>query len=371
MVYSKAFPVLFLTLLFFPNGLYALEINLLAGFEGIYDSNINMSPDNPEYDLSGRVMGGLALLEKKRKIEYGITARAYYDAYVKNTGLSTHTEDAEASVSAQLTDKLSVALADTFTRYQEARSYESLFGSTGERAMIYSNSFSASLRYDLLRRMYFTCNYGNSFQFTDSETYQTADTHEGGGRLTYAFSSMNMIYFSSGYSFSDYEEGMDVSVLALSAGYSHYFTRKLYMTADGGAERQKSGEANTSWNPAGSISLTDDLDAKNQLSARCEYSTSTTGQSDEAFTSWTASLSYRREVSQRMSVSQETFYGRGTYSVSKQTSELFGLTFAVFYAIGEDIAAGLQYSFTRNDSRIDNAGKYNRSLITISLSGTF
>jgi hypothetical protein len=156
------------------------------------------------------------------------------------------------------------------------------------------------------------------------------------------------------------------------AEYEKYLTRQLRGIIHGGYDynEMEEGESLSSrW----MVSLIDDVDERNELNISFLKESSISNITNDAYNYWRVSGTLSHEVSLRISVNAEIFYGEGFYEISRVKSKLTGASFDLAYAVSDfiNLIAGYSFMWSSTEDPLTDESSYKRNQIYVGIAGEY
>jgi len=351
---------------------YSLEFIVRGSVNEMYDDNINTSSEDPESDWITNLMFGAAVRSEKRRGELEIAGNLYQNIHLKHEEMNEFYQDALLSIDKSFSERIAITISDTFLHYPEAQSFGAMFERNETEDGYIQNNFTSGLTLYVTRKLFLNGVYNNSIVKNESNEVADSVLHNPGGAIGYSFDSANIVRAGYMYSLMKYNDNTQARGDTGYVEYERYLTRQLRGIFHGGynyIEMEEGESLSSRW----MVSLIDDVDERNELNITFLKESLISNITNDIYNYWRVSGTLSREVSLRISVNSEIFYGEGFYEISRVENKLVGFSFDLAYAVSDFINLITGYSFicsSTEDPLIDEAS-YKRNQIYVGMSGEY
>ncbi|MFA5339254.1 MAG: outer membrane beta-barrel protein [Candidatus Omnitrophota bacterium] len=343
---------------------------LRGGVSETYDDNVTYVKVGKIKDYITRPWVGLSASYDNKTTVFTASGRYYHEFYANKHGFNNNGGDFTASVNSELSKFDRISVSDSFSRTEEPRSFEDVFGRTGGRysstrnrvnlgyARDISEHFGASLRYS---------NEYNTYSRTDiPKSYLNTAGVEG------AYIVGSDLTFIGAYDFTarDFSPGANTRVNTLSGGLRKYITKQLYFDGVGGVDFINSFSGRRYTKPMVQVSLSDDFSERTRASLYFSKRFDTVSYSQDLFDQWRVSGALSHEIFQKLRGTLSAFYGRGEYIGASSVTHLIGSSAGLTYDINDHWKATADYSYTHETSSVPLGG-YLKNRVTLGLAAEF
>lgn len=256
-----------------PNPLVVLLLGVVLGGEGglalaqtftltpslavleTYDDNVLLSSTDRQSDFVTSIIPGLRLTVRDPRWDVTLAASARADYYADRPELNSTTDhqSGNLAIAFRATPRLTVSLADTFTRSLNPAEVDTATGITTGRFRSYSNTVTPAVRYQVTPLTLLGLDYSFAILRSDSPFTLDQDTHEGRFSLERQFTPRNTGTFR--YTFSRFmvEGEPDRDAHSPRVGLIHILSPTIRISAEAGVLLVERTDGATEVSPAGTL----------------------------------------------------------------------------------------------------------------------
>lgn len=310
----------------------------------IYDDNVTYVRQDPVKDSITNLRGGLSLGLESRSLSFELSGGLTHQIYSQNRHLNNTAQDAGLTIDQELSSRDRLRLKDSFSHTYEPRSFEEAFGRASGRFSYSRNDFDLSYIREIGGSLSVEGRYGN--QINEGEESAVIDSHlnSAGATVSYAHNAYFTFLLAYDYAKRDLRAGRSSSLHKVSTGFRQYFTPRFYLDGRIGLNtvRTYGGGAHTS--PPLYAALTHELNERTRFSLSYEKEYEMNPYMEEFFDQWKTSGFVERQVSQRLGVAANGFYGKGEYASFGIRDVLWGAGAGLNFELRENLKLNLALS---------------------------
>jgi hypothetical protein len=362
----------------------AQKLIITGSLAEMYDDNTNSSSNDPKSDYITNLMLGIGVNLEGKTQTLRILAHTYQQLYYKQTELNNNSQDLILNYTKAFTSHDSISISDVFNHYPEPRDFKYMYGQPEGRNAYYSNNINAAYNKNINSDLSLNLHYSNMIIENFNKELSDSITNSAGFTLNFSLNAYNIVSTLYDYRITKYkrthavveENQADITQHSAGIGYQHLFTKQLSILCNGGVDYVKSQDQ-TNKNPFITLSIIDDIDARNQINLTISKRYETSFLTNEIYDSWTFSAMLTRQVSEIVSFSFSMFYGYGervSPSIKSSTS-FFGINTSIRYQLNPYLFASTNYIYTKNIMKQTepsrNKNEYDRNQIQVAINAEF
>jgi hypothetical protein len=323
------------------------HLDVRAQLTTSYDDNVTFAHTNQKRDFLESVLLGIDLkADSSRNRLLGqldLTRNFYFDnSSFDNTAVGLRLRD-----DFEVSQRLRLNATDDFTSAEAPNSFDDEFGRTNGRYRTDKNELGLGADYDLSSHTLFQWTYGHEYTGYSRRDLSDTDMHRTGGRIQYAFDEANRIGAGYDYSHRFFATGNEIVDHTVYGDYGHNFTRQLSLNLKAGEDFIDSERTGNAQNVRYEASLTNDVNATTRGVLKYTRGLSSYANSENLFDSYRLSLTFGRELTQRMVVYGSGFYGVGEYQQTRIKDKLSGIGIGLNYSFSDEVSPGSIIAFQK------------------------
>jgi len=365
----------FLCLILFLGGNHRVYASLLFGnaeikpqllLNTVYDDNIAYNKTNKKADFRQDLGFGLKANFARKAYGLDLAANIIRRTYNKYNKFNNTFEDASLKIYGEPSGVSRFILTDNFIHSVDPFSFEDEFGNSQERTSYWRNTIGLQYTQELSRRWNMIFGYANSINDYSRkdliDSYYNLFSYE----TDYALSSRLVVL--AYYQFLDYhyEHLGDIKSQRLAAGSRYYITNQLYWDFRLGEDFITTLDKDKKRGDFLSATLTNEPDPNSQFSLSYSRQTSPSYYSQNLFKSERISLSWVRQLLERLAANLNAFWGKGRYTEGGTKEDTVGVGAGISFEINRQMRFSLNYSFSYKTSDTLGDG-YRRNAVTLGL----
>ena len=347
-----------------------MEVKPRGGVSETYDDNITYTKINKIKDYITRPWVGFTAAYDNKRTTFSANGRYYHEFYANNSSFNNSGGDFTGSLNSELSKLDRISLSDTFSRTEEPRSFEDVFGRTSGRYSSTRNRVNLGYARDISEHFGASLRYSNEYNTYSRTSIPKSYLNTAGVEGAYIVSSD--LSFIGAYDFTarDFNPGSNTRVNTLSGGLRKYITKQLYFDGIGGVDLINSFSGRKFTKPYATASLSDDINPRTRTTLSFRKRFDTVSYSQDLFDQWQVSGGLSHELFQKLRATLSAFYGRGEYVGTGLINKLFGSSAGLTYDINDNWKATADYSYTRQTSAAPLGG-YPKNRVTLGLTAEF
>lgn len=335
-----------------------------------FDDNITSVQDNKINDFITNLSLGLDMEYEGKAQTLRLKGALSQELFLEETDFNNFSQNISLNFQKEFSKYDRFNLSNSFIHAEEPQSFQDEFGRTSGRYSYCLNRFNLGYSRDISKQLSLSLKYANEFYKPSGEDLLDSSLHSIGLQADYFFSSRTIFPFLYEFFYRDFDSGQSSSIHSLAAGIRQYLTRQLYIDARAGLNFIDSfnNQDYTKINLLAALTNEVNETTRNTLTFSKEYNTNYS--TEDIFDSWRLTLSFIKQLLERLTCSVSVFYGKGEYVSSNIKDEFKGGNTRLAYDLNKDSQIFLMYSYSNNSSNNNTRG-YDRNIISIGLRHNF
>lgn len=340
-----------------------LEIKPHAAVTEEYDSNINYSATNEISDSITRVQAGADLQYSGKLDSVTLSADVAHRFFQKHSDFDNTSENLSLNLDHEFSRYDRINVVDSFSHSTEPRSLTDEFERSQGRYTSTINTLDLTYKHDLTSQLTGILRYGNEIDEYSREDISDSSRNTLGVGAEFAFNSTNVGLVDYSYSVRDYSPGGSAETNSVTAGVRHYFSSQLSLQAVAGYEFISAVNGKSYTDPVYTVTLSDSITEKLEGSLSYRWENSTSGYSSDVLSNERWTLSFVDQVTERLKVNLQGFYGQGTYEQSQLEQDMTGGSFGFMYELFAHVKWTTQVSYSKQTSNYAY-NEYDRTFVS-------
>ena len=305
----------------------------------------------------------------------GVAGNIYHEAFAENSNLDYTSQDIALNFKRELSQYDRISLNNVFTNttvplFSEGSTfYTNQQGSEG-RIPYYKNRFAIDYDRDVFRQLTVKIKYANDVDAFETNTLLDSFVNKVGFETNYLLSATTIFLFTYDFSNRQFEDGKDASINTIAQGVRQYITKQLYFDIGGGLDFINSYEEDKFIEPIVLSALTYDMSENTQLRLLSNKKDDTDPFSQEVYNSWITSLSFTRQVSERLGCNLSISYTDSESITANFEQKTLGASSAFIYDINKNLKGSLSYTHSQSETNFETSG-YTKNAVSLGLIATF
>ena len=326
-----------------------------------FDDNVTFANKDKINDFITDAGGGVRVTYEKKTMTLELIGNANNRTYEKNSDFDNITEDITLNFKNEFSEFDRISLKNVFTHsdaplFFREDFFNEQFGRTGGRFDYFRNKSNANYSRDVTKQLTVIARYANDIDMFSGVDLQNSMQNKAGFELDYIFSSATIFYFSYDFTHREFEEGKNAVFNTITPGVRQYFTKKIYFDGKIGVDFIDSFDDKKLIKPNVQSSLNYEIVELTRLSLLFTKKYDTNPYTEDLFNNWRTSLSFSRQLLERLGCSLSLFYGDGEYISSNSTQKLMGASPIFTYDINKNLKGNLTYTYSQLDSNFESSG---------------
>jgi len=347
-----------------------VEVTPTGGVSESYDDNITYTRTNKIKDYITRPWLGFSAVYDNKTTVFSANGRYYHEFYANKHGFNNNGGDFTGSINSELSKFDRISLSDSFSRTEEPRSFEDVFGFTGGRYSSTRNRVNLGYARDISEHFGASLRYSNEYNTYSRNDIAKSFLNTAGVEGAYIFSSDLSLIGAYDFTARDFSPGSNTRVNTLSGGLRKYITKQLYFDGVGGVDFINSFSGRRFTKPYAAVSLSDDISDRTRASLSFSKRFDTVSYSQDLFDQWRVNAGLSHEIFQKLRGTLSAFFGRGEYIGTSVVTHLVGAGAGLAYDISDNWKATAGYSYSHETSTARGGG-YLKNRVTIGLTAQF
>ncbi len=343
-----------------------LEVTLRTSLSEAYDDNITFASTNQKNDLITGLNLGLDAKYEGKNRSLALSTDVSHQIFDTYTNFNNTSENISLTYQQEFSKYARLSLKDSFTHSQEPRTFEDEFGRTTGRYSYYRNNVSLEYTRDVTKQLSLIGRFANEIYDPSRSDLSRSILFKLGVEADYAFNSQTIVYAVYEFSRRSFELGRDAVFNIVGAGVRKYFTSQLYADLRTGMNFINSFNNRDYSKPFYQLSLTDELDNNSRLTFSLIKEYTVNAYTEDLFNSWQSSVSFSRQLLQRLSANLSAFYGEGEYTNQGIKDKLRGVGINLAYDLLHNVKLNSGYSYSKTTSNFSSRD-YTRNYVSAGL----
>ena len=340
-----------------------------------FDDNITYAKEEPKEDLITNLGLGLSAQYEGKNNTLGVAGNIYYEAFAENSTLDNTAQDIALNFKRDFSPYDRISLNNVFTNTTVPLFFEgpafsaNLQGSEG-RIPYYKNRFALDYARDVFRQLTVRIKYANDVDAFETKTLLDSFTNKVGFETNYFISATTILLSTYDFSHRQFEDKSDASINTLAQVVRQYITKQIYFDIGGGLDFINPYEGDTFIEPIILSAINYDMSENTKLRLLFNKKDNTDPFSKQIYNYWITSLSFTRQVSERLGCNLSLSYTDGESIPSNFEQKILGVSSALTYDINKNLKGNLSYTHSQSETSSETAG-YTKNAISLGLIATF
>lgn len=340
-----------------------------------YDDNITYAKKETKEDFITNLGLGMSALYEGKKNTMEMAGHVYQDMYAENSNLDYTSEDVMLNFKSELSQYDRISLIEVFTNtvtplFFEGPTFSANQQGSNGRIPYYKNRFIIDYARDVSRQLTVKIKYTNDVDAFESKTLLDSYVNKVGLETNYLLSSTTTLLFTYDFSNRQYEDEKNASINTIAQGIRQYITKKLYFDIGGGLDFVNSYEEDKFIEPIVLSALTYDMSENTQLRLSFNKKDDTSPFDKQIANYRRTSLSFTRQVSERLGCALGLSYSEVEYIPSNFEQKVLDASSAFTYDINKHLKGSLTYTYSQSDASVETAG-YTKNTVSLGLRAEF
>lgn len=340
-----------------------------------FDDNITYAKEEPKEDLITNLGLGMSAQYEGRKSTLEVAGNVYHEVFAENSNLDNTAQDIALNFKRELSQYDRISIKNVFTNttvplFFEGPTFSANLQGDHGRIPYYKNRFTIDYARDVFRQLTVKIKYANDVDAFETKTLLDSFTNKVGFETNYFLTATTMLLSTYDFSHRQFEDKSDVSINTIAQGLRQYITKKLYFDVGGGLDFVDSFEEETFIKPVVLSALVYSMSENTQLRLLFNKRDETSPFDKQIFNYWRTSLSFTRQVSERLGCNLSLSYTDGESIPSNFEQKILGASSTLTYDINKYLKGSLIYAYSQADSVLETVG-YTKNTLSLGLTAAF
>lgn len=340
-----------------------------------FDDNITYRNKETMEDFITKLGLGISAQYEGKNNTLEVAGNIYHEAFAENSNLDNTAQDMTLNFKSELSQYDRISLKEVFTNtvaplFFEGPTFSANQQGSDGRIPYYKNRFTIDYARDVSSQLTVKIKYANDVDAFESKTLLDSYVNKVGLETNYLLSSTTTLLFSYDFSDRQFEDEKNASINTIAQGIRQYITKKLYFDIGGGLDFVNSYEEDKFVEPIVLSALTYDMSENTQLRLSFNKKDDTSPFDKQIANYRRTSLSFTRQVSERLGCALGLSYSEVEYIPSNFEQKLLGASSAFTYDINKNLKGRLTYTYSQSDASIETAG-YTKNTVSLGLIAEF
>ena len=318
---------------------------------------------------------GLSAQYEGKNNTLGVAGNIYYEAFAENSTLDNTAQDIALNFKRDSSPYDRISLNNVFTNTTVPLFFEgpafsaNLQGSEG-RIPYYKNRFALDYARDVFRQLTVRIKYANDVDAFETKTLLDSFTNKVGFETNYFLTATTILLSTYDFSHRQFEDKSDVSINTLAQVVRQYITKQLYFDIGGGLDFINPYEGDTFIEPIILSAINYDMSENTKLRLLFNKKDNTDPFSNQIYNYWSTSLSFTRQVSERLGCNLSISYTDSESITANFEQKTLGASSALTYDINKNLKGSLSYTHSQSETNFETSG-YTKNAVSLGLIATF
>ena len=347
-----------------------------------FDNNVTYTKRNKTEDYISNMGLGVGMKYEGKTGTVELTTNITNQIFAKNNDFNNVTEDVTLQLKSEFSEQSRIDFKNTFT-HSDAPLFaifpQSFFAHPGQLGAVgleyFQNRINIDYSNDVTKQLTVATRYASvvdSFSINESSGVRLRDSfqNKAGFEADYLFSPDTTFLFSYDFTNRQFEDKGHATIHAVTSGIRQAITERLNFNGSTGLDVIDSFGGGDLIRPVGQASFTYDMDERTSVLLLFVKNYETTTYTENIYNSWRTSVSFTRQLSERLNASLLLFYGKDEYIPAEFKIRGMGASPSFTYDINKNVKGSIRYSYVQSDSDIETVG-YTKSIVFLGLTAEF
>ncbi len=350
--------------------IHGVEIKPMAIVSEAYDDNVSFVKHDRQDDWVSHLGVGADISYKGEISQWKITGSITENIFANNRDFNNASEDFDLNYQRRLSENSTWQVSDVFLHAEEPRSFADAFASVIGRYSYNWNRFQTEYLRSLNKQWRFLVRYGNEVYLSSRKDIVDSYQNKVGTEWTYALNPTVTLLGSFDFFRRDFRPGSDVFFYSPAVGLRNALTKQLSFEARVGPDVISDRNDRERTEPNFFVSITNQLNAMTQAGCSFVKRHETNLNDSDLFDFWRLEWTLQRNLTKKLIVALNHFYGSGEYADSNVKESFHGIAPSLSYAIEKDTQVNFSYSYSHVTSD-DEGREYLKNVVFLGLKKKF
>jgi hypothetical protein len=341
-----------------------MEWHPTLSIDETYDSNVTFAASDEKEDFVTAIAPGIEGIHDGKTQYMRFKGTLHEKLYAKESEFNNFSQDFVADYKKEFSEYNRIALGNTFLHADNPGSLDDEFGRGSGRYDFIKNLFHATWAHNFSSQLTGSVRYTNDYYGPDRDDLPTTDANRIALQSDYAINSQTIPYLLYEYSQREYEPGGTISRNTIGGGVKHFLTEQVYVNSRIAADfiDPVGGEEITK--PNFLVGIYDQPDEKTTYGAYFSKHYEDSSYDQNLLNSWRFSLSWGRELTERLKMLVTAFTGGGKFEPDGAKERLDGVGTVLEYELTRNSALSAGFRVSKKNSS-DDTRDYDKNTFSI------